>query len=228
MSKQEEHTLKQAVAALAEATANAVRDNHAVRSRLRAVLVGTATVHDVVDLLKRLPATMESLAETIHDAVEGIVPDVIRSSDDHLADIRKLFLEPAEKYSLAALAAIWRISIEDVENIYHDQLIEHESQSPPGIPMQVDWAAAMGATRMFNLFRAFDIDRALGEDFSHVFSESLRTTPVLIRIPRFIADSLCEPPDFRVRSLAVRIEQLILELYSSDHNEKYRRAQHSR
>jgi len=166
----------------------------------------------------------------------ALLTQAIEEDAEHLAAIRAFFLDPRDHYSLEELAALWRMQVDDVRNIYHDELLR---QDEPGVCVpdrshwngpraleaeptkadfgQVAWIDAIGASVVLNLIRAFDIERALGADFSHVRPEAWRTVPFLIHIPQFIADALaadaCIPPGLAVH---LRIEQFLIELFTSD------------
>ncbi|MDP9192849.1 MAG: hypothetical protein M3P06_14200 [Acidobacteriota bacterium] len=131
---------------------------------------------------------------------------------DHLAAIRRFFLQPQEWYSFEELAALWRVHPYDVRDIYHDQLLRRDGSSA----LRIAWADALGTSIAFNMLRPFDIERALGSDFVRVRPETWRTVPILVHIPRFIAEAIALDASIPPRlPLDVRIEQLIVELFTS-------------
>lgn len=135
---------------------------------------------------------------------------------DHLAAIRRFFLEPQEWYSLEELAVLWRLHADDVRDIYHDQLLRRaESNADGAASIRIAWADAVGTSVTFNILRPFDIERALGPDFTRARPETWQTVPILIHVPRFIAEAIaldaCIPPRL---PLDVRIEQLLVELFT--------------
>ena len=135
----------------------------------------------------------------------------------HLAAIRRFFLQPQEWYSFEELAALWRLHSDDVRDIYHDQLLKRTDADLDGsIGLRIARADALGTSITFNILRPFDIERALDSDFVRVRPETWRTVPVLVHIPRFITEAISLdasiPPKL---PLDVRIEQLIVELFTS-------------
>jgi hypothetical protein len=136
---------------------------------------------------------------------------------DHLAAIRRFFLQPQELYSVEELAALWRIHPDDVRDIYHDQLLRQADSTPDWADsLQVAWADALGTSVTFNILRPLDIERALGPDFTRARPEAGRTVSFVIHIPRFIADAIALdvsiPPQLPID---VRIEQIIVELFTN-------------
>lgn len=136
---------------------------------------------------------------------------------DHLAAIRRFFLQPQELYSLEELAALWRVHPDDVRDIYHDQLLRRAASNPDGTDsLRIAWADAVGTSVTFNILRPFDIERALGPDFTRARPETWQTVPILIHLPRFIAEAVALDASIPPRlPLDVRIEQLIVELFTS-------------
>jgi len=222
-----EEYASEAVRELADAVADAIRGNEAVADRLRALLVQAARIQNTLDVFTVLPPTIDRLATTIRRVIESLLPELVRDPEQHLCDIRRFFLDPQQTYTFDDLARLWGISIDDVHDIYHDELFEQaHDESSEAQPHRVSWVDAIGASRTFNLLRPFDIDIALGEDFGRVQSENWRTIPILIRLPRFIAQTITNVPSaaLRSRSLAVRIEQFVLELYESEYQREYWRS----
>lgn len=132
-------------------------------------------------------------------------------SDDHFAAIRRFFLDPQEAYSLDELAALWRVRTDDVRDIYHDQIAR------AGEPLAIGWADAVGTTVAYSLLRPHDIERALGQDLTRVRSARWRTVPVLIHLPRFVADAFTLDASMPPRlALAARIEQFVFELFATE------------
>ena len=197
----------------AEVTA-AIRQSEAVANRVLAILVATDQVQKSVDVFVKLPATLDRLAEAAGEIIEGILPDVLHDEQD-LANIRRFLLQPQDTYSIDELALVWRITRDEVSAIYHDELLAH-----PGEPesLRIAWRNAVVTTVAFHLFRPFDIEVALGADFGRALSESWRTMPVLIRLPRAVVDAIENEPRIADRNdLAAHIEQFILQLFEEQH-----------
>jgi hypothetical protein len=136
---------------------------------------------------------------------------VKRPNDAQLAAIRRFFLQPNETYSIAELAALWRVPTDDVRDIYADHLAR-ESVAGERIP----WVDAVGTTVRFSMLRAVDIERALGAEFLRVRSERWCTHAVIVHIPRFIAEAIgLEPSLPSDRPLAARVEQILFELFAT-------------
>ena len=209
---------------LAEATAAAIRNDETALTRLRELLVGTGTVRSATELLRVLPQAFERLAAALLELFENVVPDIVRDHQEHLDDIRRFFLQPQETYSIAELATLWNISCDDVRDIYHDKILNECPDDPScEAQLRIAWADAVGASRAFYLFRPFDIDVALGGDFECAQSEKWRTVPILVHLPRFIAEALPKAPgsfNWR-RTVAVRIEEFILEQYAETYRAEY-------
>ncbi|MCI0479046.1 hypothetical protein L0Y59_00675, partial [Candidatus Uhrbacteria bacterium] len=115
----------------------------------------------------------------------------------------------------------WRISLDDARDIYHHELAQCQGSYakeavPPG-GLRIHWASAVGTTVRFSLLRPFEIERALGNEFSSVRTERWRTVPVLIRVPRFVANAfeldVSIPPRL---ALAHRIEQILFEFFTTE------------
>ena len=134
----------------------------------------------------------------------------ITDDTDHLDAIRRFFLQPLEAYSIDDLAALWRVHPDDVRDIYFDQLCE------PAAQMRIPWADALGASVNFNMLRPFDIERALGKDFTQARTEVWRTVPILIHLPRFVADAVALDAAIPATlALDLRIERFLLEHFAS-------------
>jgi hypothetical protein len=159
-------------------------------------------------------ATLARFTSVVERILHAALTRVFDDDDEHLAAIRRFFLQPQERYSVDDLAALWRIHPDDVRDIYHDQRMRSDTEAAD--LFRIAWADAVGTSVTFNILRPFDIERALGADFVHAQSEAWRTLPVLIHVPRFIADAVARdasiPPNL---ALDVRIEQILLEVFAS-------------
>lgn len=164
-------------------------------------------------------ATIERFMAVVEGLLEIALTEAIEEDDEHLTAIRRFFLHPEETYSIKELAALWRVSLDDVRDIYHDEIAEWEiSNEREGVEkvLRIKWAKAVGTTGVFSLLRPFDIERALGPDFINVRTERWRTVPILIHLPRFVANAFeldaSVPPRL---ALANRIER-VLELFTTE------------
>jgi hypothetical protein len=67
----------------------------------------------------------------------------------------------------------------------------------------------------FGILRPFDIECALGSDFTRARPAMWRTLPILIHLPRFIAEAIVLDASIPPKvGLHVRIEQFIVELFT--------------
>jgi hypothetical protein len=133
---------------------------------------------------------------------------------DHLDAIRRFFLHPLESYSVDDLAALWQVHPNDVRDIYFDQL--RASAVTDCSPMRISWADALGSSTTFNMLRPFDIERALGADFTQARTEMWRTVPILIHLPQFIADAVALDASIPATlAFDLRIERFVLEHFAS-------------
>lgn len=130
---------------------------------------------------------------------------------DQSEDIRRFYLEPDEFYSLADLAKVWRVPLDDVCLMFSDELARAAGDADVG-SFRVSWANALGAATVFHVFRAVDIERALGDDFDRVRSDRWRTVRIEVHIPRFVADAIAKMPLVpSPHSLAARVERFLCE-----------------
>jgi len=128
---------------------------------------------------------------------------------EHLAAIRRLFLRPPEFYSLDELAALWRVDENDVRDIYHDEIARSGDE-------RIAWPDVVGASIRFTMLRPVDIERALGLDLPRVLSEAWRTAPVVIHLPRFVAEAVALEPSVPADlSISTRVERMLMELYGN-------------
>ena len=138
----------------------------------------------------------------------------ITDDTDHLDAIRRFFLQPLEAYSIDELAALWQVQPGDVRDIYFDQL--WASAVTDCASRRIPRADALGATIAFNMLRPFDIERALGTDFTQARTEMWRTVPILIHLPQFIADAVALDASIPATlALDLRIERFVLEHFAS-------------
>jgi hypothetical protein len=181
----------------------------AAAGRLPGGAVGPVSDADVRRARARSAALLEELLEL--SLLQGAGED-----DDHLADIRRFFLDPWDSYSLHDLAALWRITVDDAADICHDEIAQWEQQPESG-PFRLAWAKAVGTTIRFALLRPYDVERALDDRFVEARSERWKTIPVVIRLPRFLADAFeLHPCALSRLALAHRVEQILLELFATE------------
>lgn len=165
--------------------------------------------------------TIARFAKVVEGLLDAALTEVIETDDEHLAEIRRFFLQPCEAYSIRDLATLWRISFDDARDIYHDELAQWEgSKAKEAVPaegLRIQWASAVGTTVRFSLLRPFEIERALGNELASVRTERWRTVPVLIRVPLLVANAFelnaSIPPRL---ALAHRIEQILLEFFTTE------------
>lgn len=207
-----------AVRELANAVSAAVRDNKAVSNGLLRLLVVTRSVSSSLDVMMQLPAALDRLTGLISDTTGFLLPEIVRGADVHRANVRRFLLEPQETYSLSELANLWRITLDDVRGIYHDELLALPHSIEPDA-LRIAWADAVGTSVGLGLLRPFDVEVALAGDFSRVRSDRWRTIPILVHLPRFIAERLAvaSAPVQSKASLATHVEQFILELFQAEY-----------
>ncbi|MFL6246480.1 MAG: hypothetical protein ACJ74H_10685 [Thermoanaerobaculia bacterium] len=167
--------------------------------------------------LQVVGAAMARFVTVTEEVICATLAYSIQDDEQHLEEIRRLFLRPQETYSVDELATLWRIHPDDVRDIYHDELLRRVSSTEEGAEVRIAWADAVTASVTFNILRPSDVERALGAEFSRVRPAAWRTVPVLVLVPRFIAEAIANehsiPPTLPVD---VRLEQIILEVFASD------------
>lgn len=203
-----------AIVRLAGAMVVAIHNDEAVRAALRELLKATGR-DDRLQVMT--PAMVSALVDQLTTVfTEVVLPEMLDGSRDaHLANIRRLFLDdPNEDYSVTELAALWRMSVDDLRHFLNHEIGKWEDATDQ--PFRMSWADAVDASTRFNLLRAFDVEVALGDDFERARPDKWRTLPLLIRLPRFVVEHIGDPAmeSFKGhRDLAVRVEDLFLELY---------------
>lgn len=172
---------------------NMVRpDDDAPDAHLEA-LVRAAANAIVQNIRAKGTADLRGAGALMADVVRLVVAEHV-AGEQHRADIRRFFLEPQESYTVRDLSRVWRVSEETVRNIWADE-IDRWLTSNALDTFCVTWADAVGASAMFQVFRAYDIECALGDEFQRVFPQSESTAAVLIRIPLSVIAAL-PSPDF--------------------------------
>jgi hypothetical protein len=160
--------------------------------------------------------TLSRFAHLLGGLLQPVLAQTLEDDGEHLAAIRRFFLEPQDTYSLEELAALWRIHPDDVRDIYYDQLVQCAEPGGRAVEsMRIAWTDAVGTSVTFGILRPFDIERALGSDFTRARPEMWRTFPILIHLPRFIAEAIALDASIPPKvGLPVRIEQFIVELFT--------------
>jgi hypothetical protein len=211
-----------------------IRESEMIAESLRRALVISGRVNSTVDLITAFPRALESLATNIAEVAKALLPALVVDQSGHLVEIRRFFLSPEPAYSLDRLAELFQVSIDDMIDVYHDEIVRQIGENVSEIDntavssVRIEWADAVRASRTFNLLRPWDIDLALGEHFNRVQPDAWRTVPVLVRLPRFIVDTIvATPAGLRTLDFAVHIENLILELYQNEYNAVLFRNQNS-
>jgi len=210
------NALVDAIRAIATATTATIAQDEGISDRLLALLVAAGRVRSTLDVMVILPATLNLLAALTGDVIESVLPEIIFHDVEHVADIRRFFLQPKEAYGIADLARLWQITPDDVRDIYHDErtaFSDADLAEPDSF--RIAWANAVGTSVRFGLLRPWDIEVALADDFDRGRSEKWRTVPIVVRLPRFIVETL--PGRSRRRSLAAHLEQFVLELFQGEY-----------
>jgi hypothetical protein len=224
-----------AVRRAACAIAAAIGANRSVRNELRRLLVAAGRLPSNArgrpdDLDGAITdATFGKLLDILRALLELALPQSVEDDSAYLAGLRRFFLERQDAYSLAELAVLWRISVEDVREVFEKELADWaraNPHDPDGLP--IHWADALRTSITYNIFRPIDVERALAADFDRVRSSSWRTVPLLIYVPRFMVDAL----EFDgvmasyERPPSARIEQYLFDLFPYEHRQEFAAALH--
>jgi hypothetical protein len=207
----------------AAATAALARDE-ATCAALRDLLIANGRLCSALDVMTILPIAMEWMLSVVSDVLHSALPEIVASTGDHTR-LRSFFLDSSDSYSIEDLAALWQISTEDVRAIYHDEIHSWAGEHP-GDPdsLRIAWADAMGASFALNLLRPYFVEIALGADYPPLQSEQWRTVPILIRLPRFIAESIAGlSPVPGNAGLADHVEHFVLELFQAEFRSAFMR-----
>jgi hypothetical protein len=210
----------------AQAIAAAVGADKSVREELRQLLVAARRLPSNVrgrvgsEYGGLLDATLRALLDVLRVVLETALPQVVTDEHEYHAGMRRFFLEPRDTYTLDELAALWRISGEDVREVFTDELADWQTahSNKPGA-LRVAWRDALRTSLSYNFFRPIDVERALGADFGRVRPDAWRTVPLLIYVPRFMVETV----DFdgvtsaSGQTQAARIEQYLFDLFPDEH-----------
>jgi len=169
-------------------------------------------------------AALRKLLGVLQIFLPAALSEAVEDDQAYHAGIRRFFLEPKDAYSLDELAAFWRISSEDVREVFSDELANW-AKSHPHSPdaFRVGWHDALRTSLSYNFFRPIDVERALGPDFSRVRPDAWYTVPLLIYVPRFMVAAL----EFdgvmssSKRAQAARIEQYLFDLFPDQHRKAF-------
>ena len=203
-------------AALADAGASA---------EIAGLLIATGrTAATDVQYAERVAAAAGRFAEVVEQLLEQFIgaalQEAVEADEVRSAEIRRWFAEPRETYTIEELAAMLRITMDDACDVYHDEIARLErlrGTVDDASAVRVGWTAALVTAAEYGLLRPFDIERALGADFVEARSgEGWRTVPVLIRVPRFVADAIAREPVIpQGLALSHRIERILFERFRS-------------
>lgn len=137
--------------------------------------------------------------------------------DDKQRDLRAFYLLPQETYSLAELARLWRVALDDVCAIFSDALATAQHDESDSGAFRVTWADAVGAATAHHVYRAIEVEQALGDDFERVRPGRWRTVPVVLHVPLFIIEALEHMAIVpSVNSMAARAERLLCETVEAE------------
>lgn len=132
-------------------------------------------------------------------------------------ELRSFYLAPRETYSLKELAALWRVPLDDVTAMFADVLDAAERHGPDADAFRITWAEAVKAATAYHVFRAVEIEQALGADFERVRPGRWRTAPLVLHLPQFILDALTHLDIVpSVESVAARAERLLCETVQAE------------
>lgn len=209
----------------AQAIAATIRDHRVTCDHVIELLVAAGRLAPTTDERTRrewltVVATLDHFAVMLEAVVADALLRAIEDDTEHIERIRRFYLQPRETYSIPDLAALWQIAVDDVRDVYHDEIAKWENAN--GLTgkdtknsLEIKWAKAVHTTAIYGLLRPYDIERALGDDFVNVRTEGWRTVPILIHLPRFVARALDATPAVPRRSAtAHRVEQMLFECFT--------------
>lgn len=157
-------------------------------SAVIALIVESATVRDYLN-----DPDVDFDADTFRSLLRQLIADALAAAvqaRSRAAEIRTFFDGGIASYSLLDLSALWRIPVADVCAIFNEQLTAAWIDSESAASFSVQWIDAVSAATVFNLFRAIEVERALGSDLGRLRSEACRTTPLLVHLPRFVIEAI--------------------------------------
>ncbi|HEY0371617.1 MAG TPA: hypothetical protein VGD79_06425 [Thermoanaerobaculia bacterium] len=156
---------------------------------------------------ERVSTVTGRFVQAAEELLETALQEAIETDEGFLSDIRRWFERPQDSYTIEEIASVLRITVDDAMDIYHDELGDDTR------PTVVGWADALVTAAEYGLLRPYDIERALGADFVEARSgEAWRTVPILIRIPRWVADAIRREPVIPPKlGVSQRVELILLE-----------------
>lgn len=140
-----------------------------------------------------------------------------RLADDRIVAIRRFFLYPNQRYSLAELARIWGVSLEAVVAMFMDELSLANVDGADPLTFEVDAGVALNTANAHQVFRPIEVEEALGEEFVRARREHWRTIPLTVHLPLVFVDVLAEFSFLpEPASLEARAERLLCEVLKAD------------
>jgi hypothetical protein len=169
-------------------------------------LVGTGPMYAA-----RVTTAAGRFAQTLESLLESALQEIVETDEDFLQAVRRWFVQPKDSYTIEEIASVLRITVADALDIYDHDLGDHSRAA------RIGWVDALVTAVEYGLLRPCDVERALGADFVEARSgEAWRTVPVLIRIPRYVAEAIRrEPVVPRELGVAQRIERILFEQFQT-------------
>lgn len=164
----------------------------------------------------RVATAAGRFTHTLESLLEVALHEVVETDERFLQDIRRWFVQLKDTYTIEEIASVLRISVADALDIYDDDLSDDSVT-------RIGWADALVTAAEYGLLRPYDVERALGADFVEARSgEAWRTIPILIRIPRYVADAIRREPAIpRELGIAQRIERILFEQFRTSHKARH-------
>jgi hypothetical protein len=188
-----------------------------VADRVRALLAATGRLPDSsceprAGDERLVAGTLATFAAEFRPLLQTALAYALDDTDERFAAIRRFYLTPKPEYSCEELASLWRIDLNSVWDIFHDQM------SDGATSLVVSRNEAAETTVTYGLLRPYDVERALGGDFLQVRGVEWKTVPIVLHLPRFVADAFALNVDSVLDfSQAIRIEQFLFEFYSREY-----------
>lgn len=195
-----------------------ISSDEAVAGRFRVLLAASGRLPDSSGAPyardgRLVASTVKTFVAELRPLLQTALAYALEETDEHFAAIRRFYLAPRSAYSCEELASLWRIDLDSICDIFHDQM---RSDSPSSL--MVARSDAAETTVMYGLLRPYDVERALAGDFLRVRGVEWETVPVVLHLPCFVADTFAPNTgsvfDF---ARAVRIEQFLFEFYSREY-----------
>lgn len=164
--------------------ARRVSTDSAVRIRAQRIL--TASKSAASPQLGRLLAQ-------IRDVIEAALLTLLSVDENRLAQIRCFHLGANASYSLAELADLWQMSLTDIETIFTDEIEaweEAHAADSTSTEFRVPSTDAIVAAQRNFVWRAIQLEQALGAEFIDIRPALWETEPVVLYLPRFITTAV--------------------------------------